>query len=167
MRMRVRRLASLSGLRIQRCGELWCRSQMSPDVLLWLWGRAAAAAPIWPLTWELPYATGAAPQKKSILFFLSIRMRLEGPMPSVNFFTYALRSVPWPGSASPPVTQLIHFPFSFRSTLSSAVPCSAWRQPGSQPRRDPKAAMSTPRHCWPTPLPWRVTRKRRKKCSSH
>ena len=28
MRMQVRSLASLSGLRIQRCQELWCRSQM-------------------------------------------------------------------------------------------------------------------------------------------
>ena len=29
-------------------------------VLLWLWYRLAAAALIWPLAWELPYATGAA-----------------------------------------------------------------------------------------------------------
>ena len=28
--------------------------------LLWLWGRPEAAALIQPLTWELPYATGAA-----------------------------------------------------------------------------------------------------------
>ena len=28
-------------------------------VLLWLWCRPAAAAPIWPLAWELPYAAGA------------------------------------------------------------------------------------------------------------
>ena len=28
--------------------------------LLWLWRRPAAAAPITPLAWELPYATGAA-----------------------------------------------------------------------------------------------------------
>ena len=32
-----------------------------PDpMLLWLWFRPAAAALIWPLAWELPYATGAA-----------------------------------------------------------------------------------------------------------
>ena len=30
MRMRVQSLASLSGLRIQRCRKLWCRSQMRP-----------------------------------------------------------------------------------------------------------------------------------------
>ena len=28
-------------------------------VLLWLWCRSAAAAPIRPLAWELPYAVGA------------------------------------------------------------------------------------------------------------
>ena len=27
---------------------------------LWLWHRLAAAAPIHPLAWELPYAAGAA-----------------------------------------------------------------------------------------------------------
>ena len=29
-------------------------------VLLWLWGRLAAVAPIWPLGWEPPYAAGVA-----------------------------------------------------------------------------------------------------------
>ena len=28
VRMQIQSLASLSGLRIQRCRELWCRSQM-------------------------------------------------------------------------------------------------------------------------------------------
>jgi len=28
--------------------------------LLWLWCRLAAAAPMLPLAWELPYAVGAA-----------------------------------------------------------------------------------------------------------
>ena len=32
-------------------------------VLLWLWRRLAATAPIRPLTWEPPYATGAALEK--------------------------------------------------------------------------------------------------------
>ena len=35
-----------------RCG-------MDP-VFLWLWCRPAAIAPIRPLSWELPYATGVA-----------------------------------------------------------------------------------------------------------
>ena len=46
---RVRTLASLSGLRIQHCCELWCRS--------------AAAVPSGPLAWEPPYAEGAALEK--------------------------------------------------------------------------------------------------------
>ena len=33
-------------------------------MLLWLWYRPAAAAPITPLSWELPYAVGAALKKK-------------------------------------------------------------------------------------------------------
>ena len=44
---------------------------------LWLWCRPAAAALIWPLAWELPYATGAALKnkikiKKKTSFFSSI-----------------------------------------------------------------------------------------------
>ena len=61
MRLWVRSLVSFTGLRIRRCRELWCRLQTGSDlVLLWLWCRPAAAAPIQPLTWELPYAMGAA-----------------------------------------------------------------------------------------------------------
>ena len=61
MRLRVRSLASLSGLRIQRCRELWCRLQMrlgSCIAVALAW--AVAAAPIRPLAWEPPYAAGAA-----------------------------------------------------------------------------------------------------------
>ena len=32
--------------------------------LLWLWCRPAAAVPIPPLAWKLPYATGAAKKRK-------------------------------------------------------------------------------------------------------
>ena len=46
MRLGVRSLALLSGLRIQRCLEQWC--------------RPAATAPIQPLAWAPPYAKGAA-----------------------------------------------------------------------------------------------------------
>ena len=38
-----------------RCGSDWA--------LLWLWHRLAAAAPIRPLAWAPPYATGVGPQK--------------------------------------------------------------------------------------------------------
>ena len=36
------------------------RRRGSDPVLLWLWRRPAATAPIRPLVWELPYAVGAA-----------------------------------------------------------------------------------------------------------
>ena len=36
------------------------RSCGSDPVLLWLWYRPAATAPIQPLAWELPYVTGVA-----------------------------------------------------------------------------------------------------------
>ena len=32
--------------------------------LLWLWSRPAAAAPVGPLAWELPYAAGATIKEK-------------------------------------------------------------------------------------------------------
>ena len=65
MRIRVQSLASFSGLRIQRCHELWvslgCGS--NPE-LLWLWCRPAATAPLrGPLAWEPPYALRAALKK--------------------------------------------------------------------------------------------------------
>ena len=64
-RMQVRSLASFSGLRIQCCHELWCRSQTGLDpALLWLWCGRAATAPIRPLPWELPYAAGMALKRK-------------------------------------------------------------------------------------------------------
>ena len=59
--MQIPSLASLSGLRIGHCRELWCRSRRGSDLaLLQLWCRAAAVALIGPLAWEPPYATGAA-----------------------------------------------------------------------------------------------------------
>ena len=64
MRLQVQSLAFLSGLRIWRCCELWCRSQTRLDpMLLWLWRRPAATPQIRPLAWEPPYAMGAALEK--------------------------------------------------------------------------------------------------------
>ena len=65
MRMWVPSLALISGLRIQHCHELWCRSQTRlRSALLWLWLWLAAVAPIGPLIWELPYAIGVALKSK-------------------------------------------------------------------------------------------------------
>ena len=55
MSMRVQSLASLRGLGIWCCYELWCRSQtlLRSGALLWLWCRPAAVALIRLLAWEL------------------------------------------------------------------------------------------------------------------
>ena len=64
MKLQVRSLVSLNGLRIWHCHELWCRLQTQlGSLLLWLWCKPAAAAPIRPLAWEPPYAVGAALEK--------------------------------------------------------------------------------------------------------
>ena len=45
---------------------------------LWLWCRLAAAAPVRPLVWELPYAIGAALKKsKKIKLFYFIHEEIE------------------------------------------------------------------------------------------
>ena len=65
MRLWVLSLASLSGLRIQHC-RVSCgvdRRCGSDPMLLWLWHRPVATAPISPLAWEPPYASGAALEK--------------------------------------------------------------------------------------------------------
>ena len=69
MRLRVRSLASASGLRIQHCRELWCRLQLQkrldpPLLWLWLWLWLAAIALVGPLAWEPPYAGAALKSKK-------------------------------------------------------------------------------------------------------
>ena len=65
VRIWVRSLASLRGLRIWHCHEMICRSQTwLRSVLPWLWHRPVAATLIRPLAQELPYAAGAALKKK-------------------------------------------------------------------------------------------------------
>ena len=61
MRIRVRSLASLSWLRIQHCCKLQQRSRMQLGFGVTV---AVAVAPIWPLPWELPHATGVALKRK-------------------------------------------------------------------------------------------------------
>ena len=63
-RLQVRSLASLTGLRIRHCHELWCRSQMLLRFSIAVgWCRLAATAPIRPLAQEPPYAAEAALEK--------------------------------------------------------------------------------------------------------
>ena len=65
MRIQVQSLASLSGLRIQHCCELWCRShtQLGSGIVM-LWCRPAATTLIQPLAWEPPDAASAALKSK-------------------------------------------------------------------------------------------------------
>ena len=64
MTLLVRSLALLSGLRIQRCHKLWCRSQtwVQSRVAVAV-GRLAATAPIRPLAREPPHAMEVALEK--------------------------------------------------------------------------------------------------------
>ena len=65
MRLPVRSLASLSGLRITVSCGVGRRHGSDLALLWWLWHRpVATAAPIRPLAWELPYAAGAALKSK-------------------------------------------------------------------------------------------------------
>ena len=68
----IRSLASLSGLRIWRCREMWHRLQMQLDlVILWPWHRLADASLIQSLAWEFPYTIGVAiKRKKKVLFYI-------------------------------------------------------------------------------------------------
>ena len=65
MRLRVQSPASISGLRIWPCRELWYRSQMRfGSGVAMLWCRPAAVALIQPLVWEILYTVGAALKNK-------------------------------------------------------------------------------------------------------
>ena len=65
MRMWVRSLASLSGLKdLASVGCGVCRRCDLDPPLLWLWCMPTAAAPIQPLAWGLPYASRVALKRK-------------------------------------------------------------------------------------------------------
>ena len=75
----VQSLALLSELRIWRCCELSCGSSRGSDLAwLWLWRRLAAARPIQPLAWELPYASICHLKQKSI----NINQDTDSPSPA-------------------------------------------------------------------------------------
>ena len=93
MRWQVRSLALLSGLRIQCCRELWCSLQCGSDpALLWLWCRPPATAPLRPLAWEPPYASGAAQEmakrQRKKEYFLKVPFHLIPYTPGEYFFLF-------------------------------------------------------------------------------
>ena len=81
MGLRVRSLASLSGLKIWRFGELGVGLRCSLDLALpWFWCRLTATVLIEPLAWEPSYAAGAALKrqktKKKIETKVSVHQKL-------------------------------------------------------------------------------------------
>ena len=70
------------------CG-VGCRRGSNP-VLLWLWRRSVATAPIQPLAWEPPYAAGAAQRnsketkKKKKMMRSSYRGSMETNLTSIH-----------------------------------------------------------------------------------
>ena len=77
MKLWVWSLASLSGLKIWHCHELWYHKHGSDPMLLWLWCKPAAVAPIRPLPWELPYAAGLALKKAKKKKKIYKKLKLE------------------------------------------------------------------------------------------
>ena len=69
MRAWVQSLALLSGLRIQLCCELWCRSQTWLGLgIVRLLHRVAASALVPLLAWEPPYAVDEALKRQKTVF---------------------------------------------------------------------------------------------------
>ena len=90
MRMWVRSLVSLSGLRICCCTSSGVVHRRGSDLLwLWLWLWPAAAAPIWPLAWERPYAMGVALKKKKDIMHVNALWMLECWTHTKVFHVYA------------------------------------------------------------------------------
>ena len=66
MRTQVQSLASFSRLRIWHFESCGAGHRYGSDmVLLWLWHRPAATAPIQPLAWEFSYAVGVTLKSKA------------------------------------------------------------------------------------------------------
>ena len=65
VRMQVWFTASISGLRIRHCRELWCslRTPLGSWVAMAV-ARPAAVAPMWPPARETPHAIGVAKERK-------------------------------------------------------------------------------------------------------
>ena len=69
------------------------RRHGSDPVLLWLWRRPAAIAPIQPLAWEPPYATGVALKKQDKQTNKQVRHWIRGSY-LYNLFIHLLMAAP-------------------------------------------------------------------------
>ena len=89
-----------NALRIQCCHTWGIGHSCSWDpVLLWLWHRPAAAAPILPLVQELPYAIGAAEKKKKRNLFFGVPYWHNG-LRLWHYHCCGSCSVPGPGTSA-------------------------------------------------------------------
>ena len=100
MRMQVQSLVSLVESTIQHCCELLLTDVAGIRYSLWLWCRLAVAALIWPLAWELPYATGAALKEKIYIYidpglFRSNHRRLQSFCPHQTMHTHPSHGETW------------------------------------------------------------------------
>ena len=128
MRLGIQSLASLSGLRNQRCLELWHRSQTW--WLLWLWRRPAAVTLICPLAWKPPLAASAAikrkeKKKRSKKIFLALIS--NGIWFQIGKLCVSLFLFSFPSSLPLFITPfsflpLLSFPSFFLSTLPPFLP---------------------------------------------
>ena len=123
MRLLVQSLASICGLRIQCCYELWCRSKM------WL-GSGVAVAPIRPLALEPPYAVGVALKRQKDKIIITIII--------IFFYMYKHTAceVLFPSSQSSYL--LLHFSWIFAQGMTPGTApeecqqafCSSWSEKG-------------------------------------
>ena len=113
--MKIPSLASLSGLRIWHFPELWCGSQLGLRYGIAV-AVAQAAAPIWPISWELLYVMGVALKKKSNKFYFSkLEKLINGESflpPSLPFFPTSLHP------STHPLYPSIH-PYTYLTILVS------------------------------------------------
>ena len=101
------------------CG-VGCRCGSDP-ALLWPWRRQVAEAPILPLAWEPPYATGAAQGEKKSHFQLNL------------LFILLFRAAPATYGSS-----------QARGLIGAAAAglCQSHRNAGSEPRLQPTPALT-------------------------
>ena len=96
------------------------------SALLWLWRRMAATAPIRPLAWEPPYATGVAPEKakrqkkKKIYIYIYIYILFIGISKS-PFRDYLLQFVLYTRMVSLELMRIIRKCFMGRSRGGAVV----------------------------------------------
>ena len=57
--------------------DIGCSHSLDP-MLLWLWHRLAAVAPIRPLAWELPRASSSALKRKIIIIIIFLNYEMIG-----------------------------------------------------------------------------------------